>query len=208
MPTTLRCVPDGPYLVQGVVALRDSRGVTLPAEGSFALCRCGGSRNKPFCDGTHGKIGFSGARLSDGSDDRLVSYRGAAITIRDNRSICAHAGFCTEGLPPVFRENAQPWIEAGGAPAAAAVETIRKCPSGALSYTVDGLEPRTESREPAITVTKDGPYAIVGGVDLLDTPWGQGASREHYTLCRCGASRNKPFCDGTHWAIGFRDEKN
>ena len=57
-----------------------------------------------------------------------------------------------------------------------------------------------------ITVTKDGPYAVAGGVGLTGQSWGAGASSEHYTLCRCGGSENKPFCDGTHWSIGFQDE--
>jgi CDGSH-type Zn-finger protein len=56
-----------------------------------------------------------------------------------------------------------------------------------------------------ITVTNDGPYAVTGGVELAAVPFGDGASREHYTLCRCGGSKNKPFCDGTHWSIGFKD---
>ena len=188
--------------------MRNSRGEDISTGTSFALCRCGGSANKPFCDGTHKTIGFSDARLSDGSGDRLAIYSGAAITIRDNRSICAHAGYCTDGLPAVFKDGAEPWIDADAAAAPAIIATIRKCPSGALSYAVDGAEPERESREPMITATKDGPYAIVGGVELLDAAWGDGASREHYTLCRCGGSRNKPFCDGTHGDIGFHDGKN
>jgi CDGSH-type Zn-finger protein len=54
-------------------------------------------------------------------------------------------------------------------------------------------------------VTDNGPYAITGGVGLLGVTFGQGASSEHYTLCRCGASKNKPFCDGSHWTVEFRD---
>ena len=59
-----------------------------------------------------------------------------------------------------------------------------------------------------VTVTKNGPYAITGGIELLEQPLGEGASTEHYTLCRCGGSKDKPFCDGTHWHIGFKDENN
>jgi CDGSH-type Zn-finger protein len=61
---------------------------------------------------------------------------------------------------------------------------------------------------PMVTITQDGPYAVTGGIELVDQPLGEGASTEHYTLCRCGGSKNKPFCDGTHWHIGFKDEKN
>ena len=61
------------------------------------------------------------------------------------------------------------------------------------------------SREEMVTVTDNGPYAITGSVELMGVAFGEGASKEHYTLCRCGASKNKPFCDGAHWAIKFQD---
>lgn len=54
-------------------------------------------------------------------------------------------------------------------------------------------------------MTKDGPYAVEGAVELVDGQWAQGASKARYTLCRCGASKNKPFCDGSHFEVGFRD---
>ena len=56
-------------------------------------------------------------------------------------------------------------------------------------------------------VSKDGPYDVTGSVEIGE-PRAEGASEEHYTLCRCGGSKNKPFCDGTHWSIKFTDEKN
>ena len=61
---------------------------------------------------------------------------------------------------------------------------------------------------PKIVVSKDGPYRITGGVEIPGEPRAEGASTEHYALCRCGGSKNKPFCDGTHWYIKFRDDKN
>ncbi len=99
-----------------------------------------------------------------------------------------------------------PWIDPDAADATAIIDTIRKCPSGALSYSVAGVQQRDPNRTPAIQATKDGPYRVTGGVELDGQEWGDGASREHYTLCRCGGSKNKPFCDGTHWHIGFRDD--
>jgi CDGSH-type Zn-finger protein len=56
-----------------------------------------------------------------------------------------------------------------------------------------------------VTVTDHGPYTVTGAVELAGAKFGEGASREHFTLCRCGASKNKPFCDGSHWDAGFRD---
>lgn len=205
---TIECKLDGPYLVKGLEVLRDSSGNSIATTPVVALCRCGGSANKPFCDGTHKRNGFSSAKLAAAAPDRRDDYPAQAITIHDNRSICSHAGHCTDGLAPVFKYGSEPWIDPAGARAAAIIETVRRCPSGALSYSVGGIEHRDQKREPAITITKDGPYAIVGGIVLQDQAWAKGASREHYTLCRCGASRNKPFCDGSHWSVGFKDGKS
>ena len=202
----IECKLNGPYLVRNLEDLRDSRGDRIETKPVMALCRCGGSANKPFCDGAHRKNGFSGAKLADPVADRRESYQAKSITIHDNRSICAHAGHCTDGLGSVFKYKSEPWIDPASGAAASIIETVRSCPSGALSYTIDGVEGEDQQREPAITVTKDGPYAVVGGALLIEQSWAQGASTEHYTLCRCGASRNKPFCDGAHWSIGFKDE--
>ena len=203
-PPSIELRQNGPYLVKGLAELRDARGGKLAAEPVMALCRCGGSAKKPFCDGTHKKIGFSSAKVGDGSADRRDTYPGRRISIHDNRGICAHAGICSGELAKVFKYGAEPWIDADGASAEAIMATIRKCPSGALSYSVGGVEHRDQARSPGVTVTKDGPYAVVGRV-RLDVIQGQGASSEHYTLCRCGASKNKPFCDGSHWSAGFKD---
>jgi CDGSH-type Zn-finger protein len=202
---TIECTLNGPYLVKNLEDLRNSRGDRIETKPAMALCRCGGSANKPFCDGTHKKNGFSGAKGEDRSPDARESYHGPRITIHDNRSICAHAGRCTDGLATVFKYQQEPWIEPDGDTVDAIVATIRRCPSGALSYTLDGVEGGPEPRKPSVTATKDGPYEVVGGTQLLDQAWGEGASTEHYTLCRCGGSKNKPFCDGSHWSLGFKD---
>ena len=204
----IECKPDGPYLVRNIDDLRDWRGDRIETKPVMALCRCGGSANKPFCDGAHKKNGFSGAKLAGPGADRRESYQTKSITIHDNRSICAHAGRCTDGLGSVFKYKSEPWIDPASGAAESIIETVRSCPSGALSYTLDGVEGGDQQREASITVTKDGPYAVVGGALLLEQSWAQGASKEHYTLCRCGASRNKPFCDGGHWSIGFKDENS
>ena len=211
MKPRLAPLPNGPYYLlhdttpSTVPNLRRQNGDACANVRGIALCRCGGSKNKPFCDGTHSTNGFKSARLADGKLDRRASYEGRRITIHDNRAICAHAGACTDNLKAVFRMKLEPWIDADGASVEEIVATIRRCPSGALSYSLDGVEHRDQEREPMVTVTNHGPYAISGGVELQGATFGEGASREHYTLCRCGASRNKPFCDGTHWSIGFRD---
>jgi CDGSH-type Zn-finger protein len=92
------------------------------------------------------------------------------------------------------------------------IHAVQACPSGALSLAVDERQVRVQvdqERTPAIEVSKDGPYRITGGIPLLDAqgspvPRNAGASLEHYSLCRCGHSQNKPFCSGMHWSIEFR----
>ena len=206
--TTITPSSNGPYIVKNLGQLHNSRGESLLTKPTVALCRCGGSANKPFCDGTHAKNGFSDERLTDGHQDKRDDYAGSEVTVHDNRGICAHIGNCSSGLPSVFRLKTEPWIDPAAADGEAIIETVRQCPSGALSYTVDGAEHRDQDRDLAIVVSKDGPYFVTGGIELPDVERGEGASTEHYTLCRCGASKNKPFCDGTHWSIKFKDEKN
>lgn len=204
----IECRENGPYLVRGLDDLKSSKGETIATEPVMALCRCGGSKNKPFCDGTHKQIGFKGEKHPDRTPDRRDNYVGKGITIHDNRGVCSHAGACTDGLAEVWRMKKEPWIDPDAADVQAIIETIRQCPSGALSYTIDNVEHRDQARDPAVLVSKNGPYRVTGAVELKDVPWGEGASREHYTLCRCGGSKNKPFCDGTHWHIKFKDDKN
>ncbi len=205
------CLPNGPYYLLNdmtpvpVPNLRRANGEACASVRGVALCRCGGSKNKPFCDGTHGRSGFTDQNLADRSQNRRVNYVGKRLTIHDNRAICAHAGFCTDSLERVFRSQQEPWIDPDGARVEEIIATIKRCPSGALSYSIDNVEHRDQDRPPMVTVTNDGPYAITGGIELVGMPFGEGASPEHYTLCRCGASKNKPFCDGSHWEIGFRD---
>jgi CDGSH-type Zn-finger protein len=199
---------NGPYLVKNLDALTNSKGDTLPTKEVLALCRCGHSTTKPFCSGMHKKIGFDSANLSDASLDRREDYPGNGITIHDNRGICAHSGFCTDSLPAVWRLKQEPWVDPHGAAAEEIAAVVRMCPSGALSYSIGGIEHRDREGGPAVLVSRNGPYFVSGGIELVDASWGEGASREHYTLCRCGQSKNKPFCDGSHWAVEFDDPAN
>ena len=217
-------LPNGPYYLINnmepkiVENLQNSEGEPLSTICGVALCRCGESKNKPFCDGTHGTIGFSGENKTNTADnsgyhiikDKRKSSMGNKITIHDNRKIRSHAAECVNNLPSVFQLNARPWINPAGAEMEEIINTIRKCPSGALSYSIDGIEYKDhDERKPKVTVSKDGPYVITGGIDMIgdNIQFAEGSSREHYTLCRCGPSNNKPFCDGMHKVISFKDDK-
>ena len=205
--TTINLSPNGPYVVRNLTSLSSQKDA-VKTEETIALCRCGKSENKPFCDGTHARVGFTSEDKNPSLSDKCDDYIGRAITIHDNRSICAHAGVCTDNLAQVFRMKQEPWIDPDAAEVAEIVAVIQKCPSGALSFTVDGKRGSIEHPAAAIFIAPNGPYVVTGCPDLHDTSWGEGATKQQYTLCRCGASKNKPFCDGSHWAVEFIDEKN
>ena len=198
---------DGPLLVQNINSFASQKG-SIETKETMALCRCGASGNKPFCDGTHTKIGFSSSRQEGRLEDKRDSYVGKKITIHDNRSICAHAGVCTDRLSNVFRLRQEPWIDPDAASEEEIKATVQACPSGALGCTIDDVEIGHQSGNPAIFIAPNGPYVVSGGPELVDTGYAEGASRNQFTLCRCGGSKNKPFCDGAHWNIKFTDDRN
>ena len=197
---------NGPYIVRNLKSLKDANGDEInPGKDVVALCRCGKSGNKPFCDGTHVKAGFSSD--TDAVDmGEWREYAGSGITIHDNRRLCAHAGECTEGLASVWRMGEKPWIDPEGADAAAIIEVIEKCPSGALSYSIGDDNPGEAGTDESVQVSANGPYHVKGGVTLNDPSRDTGRIPGQYALCRCGASKNKPFCDGSHWEIKFSDD--
>jgi CDGSH-type Zn-finger protein len=198
---------NGPYIVRNLKNFRNSKGVFIRSQPVMALCRCGGSSNKPFCDGIHVKIGFSAGKHEDRVPDRLDTYEGGHITIHDNRGVCSHVGHCTDNLPTVFRMEIEPWIDPGGAEPEEIARVIRMCPSGALSYSKDGILYKDWENQQEIFIAHNRPYHV-SGIELRDPDGNTPETPDHYTLCRCGGSKNKPFCDGTHWNIKFEDEKN
>jgi glutamate synthase domain-containing protein 2/CDGSH-type Zn-finger protein len=203
---TVELIKNGPLLVKNLETLIGIDSKLIETKPVFSLCRCGKSANRPFCDGTHKDIGFSDEKKDDRVKDRRDNYVGKKITIHDNRGICSHAGYCTDNLPSVWRKNKEPWIDPDGDDVEKIINTIKMCPSGALSYTVDGVEHRDQVRGPLIKIIPNGPYAIQGGIELIGVESLEGTSTEHRTLCRCGHSKNKPFCDGSHWYTNFRDD--
>jgi CDGSH-type Zn-finger protein len=206
--TTIRPEIDGPYIVRNLRKLTNSKGETLAVRPIVALCRCGGSNIKPYCDGTHARNGFNSAKDPARPPDRLDRYDTVDITVLDNRGTCCHFGNCTDHLPSVFHATGEPFVNPQGASADDIVAIVRACPSGALGFVRDGVAYTGEEREPEIYVAQNASYYVRGGIELEGEPMDQGASREHYALCRCGQSKNKPFCDGTHWWIKFQDPEN
>ncbi|MFY9930708.1 MAG: ferritin-like domain-containing protein [Streptosporangiaceae bacterium] len=221
LPPVITTATNGPYLVTNAGVVRDHLGQPMAVPPQLALCRCGASALKPFCDGSHADNGFSGDKDPKRVPDQRDTYPGEQVTVFDNRGICQHSGFCTDRLPTAFRTNAEPFVAPSGGRMDEIVRAVRDCPSGALSLAFDGTEARDladwhDQRERGITVSLDGPYRVTGGIALTvpdgangsdgtDEPRAAGSSREHFALCRCGHSQNKPFCSGMHWYVGFRD---
>jgi len=184
----------------------DTSGNQIKTPRVYSLCRCGESKYKPQCDGSHAKAGFDGKR-EDSNKPEPERYEGKEITIVFDRYLCMGAGYCGE-LEAVFGTHKAPKYDPDGAPVNDIIETIRNCPSGALSYIIDGVHQTNYYDESRIVVEKDGPLNVQGEFTLIDD---QESDRflpkatDHYTLCRCGGSKKKPLCDGSHLDNGFKD---
>lgn len=207
----LQAVEDGPLEYRGAqgsqkdAVLTDAAGQSMQLTGGERLCRCGGSSVKPFCDGAHSSNGYSSARARHVIPSARTDYDAGVFTIHDVRGVCAHVERCTKGLPEVFQQKAKPWVHADGAAIDAAVRIIRACPSGALTYSIGGEYYGDWEGDPKILADENGPYEVSGNIELPGVEFASTVPTDHFTLCRCGGSKNKPFCDGTHWHNGFKD---
>lgn len=174
----------------------------IETRSQYALCRCGQSGRKPFCDGSHAKVGFIAEESPIGTyADRSSVLGGTGLTVSDDRSICAHAGFCDTRVTNVWKQIK----ETGDSTVRSQViGMVERCPSGALTVRFDDTvsEPLMPQ---AIAVTDDGPLWVTGGVPVTASNGDQIESRNRVTLCRCGASANKPHCDGSHFQVGFEN---
>ena len=177
---------------------------TIETPRVCSLCRCGESDNKPLCDGSHAQVGFDGKR-EDSDKKEQEYYRGKEITIVFDRYLCMGAGYCGE-LEAVFGTHDEPKYEPDAAPVEDIVETIKKCPSGALSYIIDGRHFLNYYDKTRIVVEKDGPLNCQGEITVIDDQDSDLLipQADHFTLCRCGGSKKKPICDGSHEEKGFK----
>ena len=209
MNTKIEVLKDGPLIVDNSPKLTNSKDKEIAIDDKIALCRCGASANKPFCDGSHKKVGFSGKRETVAPLTDEKEYKGEKITLYYNGTICCHAGECVSNLGSVFDINSDPWINPDRATTVnEIIEVVKKCPSGALSYNLDNVHKRDFDRKPEIKISKNGPYDVVGNIELNVYRDLKPPSQEHYSLCRCGNSKNKPYCDGSHGKINFIDDEN
>ena len=208
---------DGPYLVTGSVPVivaeicNDDEGYCrtwkitdrYPVEKECALCRCGHSENKPFCDGTHAKIRFDGTETA-GNEPYLRHpelIQGPVLELADYHGLCVHARFCMRagGIWNLTRQSNIPEAKE------TAIEEACNCPSGRLVLrnrkTGETIEPVLERSIVVIEYPakgEHGPLWVRGGIPVISADGRRYAVRNRVTLCRCGKSRNKPFCDGSH----------
>lgn len=200
-------IANGPLMLSAenepFPVLRDHPGGDVQPGSDVFLCRCGESANKPYCDGAHAAAGYSDENRCD--RDKVKDFAGSEVTVHFNRAICSGAGECVRGLPAVFVSGAEDWIRPDEASAVDVVDVVRRCPSGALSYTVDGQLHRRSEIEVGVRIVKDGPYEVTGPVELGTKTWSANASETVFALCRCGKSENAPFCDYSHGEQGWRD---
>ena len=136
---------------------------------------------------------------------RTRTYEGIGVAVHFDPARCIHAEACVHGLPAVFDAHRRPWIAPGETEADAITEVVERCPSGALTYTrTDGGSPESALEcEPGIRVEKDGPLYVRGHTVVMDHEGTEVEAGLRAALCRCGQSKNKPFCDNTHVDAGF-----
>ena len=176
----------------------------LETRSTYLLCRCGASNNKPFCDASHADAGFNGADTADASsyDERASVLGESAITVRDDRSICVHAGFCGNRVTNIWKQSQD--IE-DSIVRLAIINEVEKCPSGAITYRFADDDENNEADYPTqIAAIDDGPLWVTGGIPVTTSDGVKLEMRARVTLCRCGESSNKPLCDGSHKEAGFR----
>lgn len=196
---------NGPAIVFGVRECIGADGEAIAMKPTTAMCRCGESQNKPFCDGSHVSSKFTDGKSADRTPDEILSYEGREITVLYNRLLCSKAFECGKRLESVFDTTRDPWIDPDQATVSEIVDVVRACPSGALSHRLINANTKHEvPRGIAIEIEKNGPYRV-RNVGLTNVSLSAGACQQKFALCRCGASKNKPFCDGSHVAAGFKD---
>jgi CDGSH-type Zn-finger protein len=214
---------NGPYLVKGKVAIareiivRDEEGTPIHwkkgmglGSGDCALCRCGHSSNKPFCDGAHSRKSFEGKETAarDTYEECAERIEGPNIDLDDCEELCARLQFCHRGggvWNVVERDDEH------------SCQMVREIAGDCASGRLTAVEKDGRACEPdlpkEIGIVEDpgrgisGPLWVSGGIPVISSDGSTYEVRNRVTLCRCGASSNKPFCDGTHVDIRFHDSK-
>ncbi len=220
----IQACENGPYIVSGWIPLAkltistDDEGYPAsyveseeyPLNETYALCRCGQSQSKLFCDGTHEKTHFDGTEIASRAPylTRVRKIDGPDLKLTDAPDLCNHAGFClrASGIGNLTRSSDDPKAKR------LAIEEAGNCTSGRLVAWHKEPEKSIEPEfEPSIALVEEphkgcsGPLWVRGNVPIESSDGDTYEVRNRVALCRCGASSNKPFCDGSHMVIRFTD---
>ncbi len=220
----IKIISGGPYIVSGNVPLSESTIVETEhgnlyrkdkdyqTNATYALCRCGHSKNMPFCDGTHGDVHFNGKEYASKAPYLYLADKidGPEIYLTDQEDLCAFARFCHRKEGDVW-ELAQRSDEPGLKEEA--ILAAYECPAGRLiAWDKKEGTPYDETLPPSIVILQDpsrncsGPLWVRGGIPIESSDGSIYEIRNRVTLCRCGESGNKPFCDAMHVSIEFSDK--
>lgn len=139
-------------------------------------------------------------------EEQIKKYTNGEVTVVWQPKVCIHSAICFRGLPGVFDPRKRPWVNIEGAYTAEIKAQIDKCPSGALSYYMnDETDKQAETTVETIAeVSPNGPLLVYGNITVKDKDGNETKKNKVTAFCRCGASSNKPYCDGTHRKIGFQ----
>ena len=134
----------------------------------------------------------------------VKEYTNGEVTIVWDAKKCIHSAICAKGLPEVFQPRERPWIKMGAAKTEALVKQVKACPSGALGFYMNNeMDKRAEVLETKVEVLENGPLLVYGTLHVIHKDGRKEIKNKTTAFCRCGASKNKPFCDGTHTKENF-----
>jgi len=134
----------------------------------------------------------------------MKEYKKEDLTVVWDAEKCIHSAICAKGLPSVFKPKDRPWIQTENASKEEIMEVVGKCPSGALSYYLgDKKENKMSDEKTKVQVKNNGPLLVAGDLVVTNADGTEEQKTRMTAFCRCGASANKPYCDGAHNEIGF-----
>jgi CDGSH-type Zn-finger protein/uncharacterized Fe-S cluster protein YjdI len=137
--------------------------------------------------------------------EKVSEYKGDDVVIRYDVKRCIHAAVCATNLPGVFQPDRRPWVDPNGATADQVADVVSRCPTGALQFERrDGGAAEAAPPQNTAMLEADGPVYLAGDIEIVDSDGAIVLGDTRVALCRCGASENKPFCDGRHSDAGFR----
>ncbi|MFD1162774.1 (4Fe-4S)-binding protein [Hwangdonia seohaensis] len=136
---------------------------------------------------------------------KIREYSNGETTVVWEAEKCIHSAICAKGLPEVFQPRDKPWIKIDAAKTDAIINQVKQCPSGALTYYMNAEGDKTaEKLETKVEVLENGPLLVYGTLKVTHRDGSQEIKNKTTAFCRCGASNNKPFCDGTHVKEAFK----